>query len=458
MTGCGDCGVRGSWAEGAPVSFVNPSRDPRRLQAPTPTTTPTPTPTTTPPSTPRPGATLWLVVTRLCQFACAGCYQGAHSHHRCEDLGLTRTMSDRIMGATLEWASSWGNDNLRVNWYGGEPLLTYPFMRHWVPLWAHAFPKGKQSVTTNGQLLTPKVRDFLDEWHMGVLLSLDGPRERHNRSRVDATGAGTWDRIPIREILKWRPGIEIAWKLSPKIWAFPSHLDEMLAWGFRNINFNIDWIGGAGSWTPTELGWLHTVFRHVGRLGARGVLSSNWLGKLDKVLRNKPRPGQPCGTGRAMLAATPEGWLYPSQEMAFMALEPDRLPGTALRYRVGDVLEDPVIDDEHLKSTAAIYTDQLIPGPGHNCDTCIGAAACVGGCHCRHVGQINRHGIPEDHCTTMKAAISGILEGTVMEGGLQRRREGPQPSFFAFEKAIRADLKKINDKLDTAPIVVIEKE
>jgi len=51
------------------------------------------------------------------------------------------------------------------------------------------------SITTNGVLLDEEKARFIAERGIGVLLSLDGVREAHDRNRVDAEGRGTWDRV-----------------------------------------------------------------------------------------------------------------------------------------------------------------------------------------------------------------------------------------------------------------------
>src|SRR5262249_58128496 len=51
------------------------------------------------------------------------------------------------------------------------------------------------SITTNGTLLTQADADFFEAHGFAVTVSLDGPREAHDRLRPYRNGAGSFDRI-----------------------------------------------------------------------------------------------------------------------------------------------------------------------------------------------------------------------------------------------------------------------
>src|SRR5262249_59170114 len=51
------------------------------------------------------------------------------------------------------------------------------------------------SITTNGTLLTQADGDFFEAHGFAVTVSLDGPREAHDRLRPYRNGAGSFDRI-----------------------------------------------------------------------------------------------------------------------------------------------------------------------------------------------------------------------------------------------------------------------
>jgi uncharacterized protein len=63
-----------------------------------------------------------------------------------------------------------------------------------VPL-VKEFPDIKYSITTNGVLLTKEVVDFLVEYNIPVLLSLDGDKKTQDRERPLADGGSSFDKI-----------------------------------------------------------------------------------------------------------------------------------------------------------------------------------------------------------------------------------------------------------------------
>ena len=86
-----------------------------------------------------------------------------------------------------------------VAWQGGEPtLMGLDFFRRSVELIAQYKRPGQQvlnTLQTNGTLLTDEWGEFLAGHHFLVGISIDGPREIHDRYRVDKGGKPTFDRV-----------------------------------------------------------------------------------------------------------------------------------------------------------------------------------------------------------------------------------------------------------------------
>jgi serine-type anaerobic sulfatase-maturating enzyme len=86
-----------------------------------------------------------------------------------------------------------------VAWQGGEPtLMGLDFFRRSVELIDEYKQPGQQvlnTLQTNGTLLTDEWGEFLAEQHFLVGISIDGPKEIHDRYRVDKGGKPTFDRV-----------------------------------------------------------------------------------------------------------------------------------------------------------------------------------------------------------------------------------------------------------------------
>ena len=371
--------------------------------------------------------TLWFVMTRTCNLACGYCYQGDHQENLkwLAKQKLTKHMTDEIMAKTLSFAVDWAPTELRVIFYGGEPLIQFDLIKKWVPIWKEAFHQaGKKitfSCTTNGTLLTKEVRDFFTEHDVGILLSIDGPPYIHDKQRPFFGNKPSWDKIPVDEILEWRPKVEVAWQLDSGLVPEPKDVQWMVDRGFQRINFNLNWLT---EWDAEARLKLVELMRWVGRLAMRGAkdgsFGTNLLSKFNELFLKDDRQAQPCGTGTGMMAVTPEGWLYPSQEMAFTVVEPGRAPGTAEYYRIGNVHNSPVIDAERLAVVSTIQNSEMKQPPGFDCNNCAAKVISFGGCHCRYVGAdgvdpSNRYDVLPGWCQSEQGWVTGFLQAAVIE-------------------------------------------
>jgi uncharacterized protein len=142
-----------------------------------------------------PLAAVALDVVGTCNIACRYCAEAATQPRR-------RPMSAETLEAA--WRLLFPDGRLRpgrsIHLGSGEPLLNLPLLRQLDDLIARhggSAAEGRPEVhlTTNGTLATRPVRDWLVASGWRVKISLDGPREVHDRWRVDRRGGGTWDRI-----------------------------------------------------------------------------------------------------------------------------------------------------------------------------------------------------------------------------------------------------------------------
>ena len=138
-----------------------------------------------------------LQLTQNCNFRCVYC------HYTCND-GGQRTHSEKRMSEEVAKKAilylrdhSIDTPSVYVGFYGGEPLLEFPLLKEVVSFCEEQL-KGKEihyTITSNGTLLTDEIIEFFSEHKFSLLISLDGPREIHNRSRVFTGGKGSFDTV-----------------------------------------------------------------------------------------------------------------------------------------------------------------------------------------------------------------------------------------------------------------------
>ena len=89
------------------------------------------------------------------------------------------------------------DDNPTINFSGGEPLLKWNLIKKIITTTVNEFPSKKVQwfINTNGMLLTEDKFDFLKKEKIMIRVSLDGPKEIHDRNRIDINSNGTFDKI-----------------------------------------------------------------------------------------------------------------------------------------------------------------------------------------------------------------------------------------------------------------------
>ena len=136
---------------------------------------------------------LIILPTEKCNFRCTYCY---------EEFSAGRMNKETIIAikALLERRCT-DLDYLTISWFGGEPLtakdIVLDISEHVMAL-ARKYPKLSYigDMTTNGYFLDYNTTAALAD--VGVRqyqISLDGPCEVHDKSRIRANGGTTYDRI-----------------------------------------------------------------------------------------------------------------------------------------------------------------------------------------------------------------------------------------------------------------------
>lgn len=135
---------------------------------------------------------LILMPTLNCNFSCPYCYE---DH-------IASAMSERTRDSIGRWLAQEipRHKMLLLMWFGGEPLLAF---RTVISLTQRAQQLALQSgvaflghITTNGYALDAgRIRQLLDAGIHEYQITLDGPPEQHNRTRVLRSGRETFHRI-----------------------------------------------------------------------------------------------------------------------------------------------------------------------------------------------------------------------------------------------------------------------
>ncbi|HEX7681571.1 MAG TPA: radical SAM protein [Thermoanaerobaculia bacterium] len=145
---------------------------------------------------------LVLVVTEDCNLRCSYCYYSDSytlSRNRTSrqlSFETGKKAIDYFFANAAPKVASNPMRKLAINFYGGEPMMAQRTLRELV-LYAKAHAPAELvfAVTTNGTMLCGDIVDFLVENGFHILVSLDGPKEDHDRNRVYSNGQGSFEKI-----------------------------------------------------------------------------------------------------------------------------------------------------------------------------------------------------------------------------------------------------------------------
>jgi len=316
---------------------------------------------------------LALFVTDRCNLRCTYCYvTGVENDRQLKNMDL-RT-AERAMDFFLE--NSGQRKNGKVLFFGGEPLLNLPLIKHVVeyarPRWEAAGKSLIFTLDTNGVLLTPPTIDYINGNDIVTAISLDGPKEVNDRARVFADGRGSYDNVVdrAREFIASREGD--VWgraTLTSDNIRFMDNVRHLMEIGFKRVVVDSD-SGVGGEWTESQKQTLKEEFDQAARYYMEKLRAGQYffLGNLTTIMesigRNIKRRYH-CGAAREFIAVATDGTIYPCQRLAGMP-----------EFAMGDVFDG--MDDTWRRRITGRPVESREP-----CSRCWARYLCGGGCYYR---------------------------------------------------------------------------
>ena len=118
-------------------------------------------------------------------------------------------MADQLVDRSVDYlvAHSGHSEQRSLGLYGGEPLLNQRGVRRALRSLLAKAPDTHVSITTNGTVPFDVVREFKSDLHIALLVSVDGPRDEHDRDRRLPNGRGSHELIMrhLRELAEAAP-------------------------------------------------------------------------------------------------------------------------------------------------------------------------------------------------------------------------------------------------------------
>ncbi|EPE9057918.1 anaerobic sulfatase maturase [Klebsiella aerogenes] len=133
-----------------------------------------------------------------CNIDCSYCFY-LHKEHLLQQ-EKRRNMSDETLENFIrQYIDGQDGEQVVFSWQGGEPTLMGLEFFHKVVKFQQQYKKPGQRIEndlqTNGILINDAWAEFLKANHFLVGLSIDGPRELHDRYRITRSGKPTFDKV-----------------------------------------------------------------------------------------------------------------------------------------------------------------------------------------------------------------------------------------------------------------------
>jgi len=343
-----------------------------------------------------------LLVTERCNLACVYCY-GLNGNHRKQSVMKLNTAIKAV-----DWLIQKSGDrkNLRLTFFGGEPLLQFEMIREIAGYTKKAISGHDKQITfemtTNATLMSTEVIQFLKEYKIKPLISFDGPEEIQNKQRPFINGRGSYKiaRPLIRELLQEIPGISCraTWLPGNDPQVILDGLNEL---GFSNIYLlpaTLVYEDSAG--TPD--GFLEPLIKIEEKrcrelkaaVRSRNDAEIKEIGKTSLILRlaemkiKKIKKERPCGAGRELVAVSSKGDLYPCHRFAGME-----------EFRLGNVLTGECANTFNFWKSV-----DEIP----SCKACPARYTCAGGCYHDNLVSTGDYKTPGREVCRRRVAIDAL--------------------------------------------------
>ena len=129
-----------------------------------------------------------IAPTLNCNFRCSYCYE--------KNAYNTRVMEKIVLEKLIAFSKRNLKSKIRVEWYGGEPLLALEHIKYFNLLAKQNEIELKQVMITNGYLISEEVLKFFQEINLkGLQITLDGRKEIHNKRRPHIYDSDSYSRI-----------------------------------------------------------------------------------------------------------------------------------------------------------------------------------------------------------------------------------------------------------------------
>ncbi|MCX7656241.1 MAG: radical SAM protein [Treponemataceae bacterium] len=326
---------------------------------------------------------LTLIMTNACNFRCSYCYEDFYENGKLNNPKNQVIHIDSCI-KYIEKISNIYDKIESICFFGGEPLLELESIKNICKRIKGKGYNTRFSVITNGSIYNNKVFSLLKEYQFGITVSLDGPEEYHNFTRISKNGLGTYKivtdnvknmimdglsvsiqgTLTVNHINKNFGVIEFLKFLKEEFNVCNAHIVPVQ----YNDNSEIQWIGDAvEKLIKSYLDYDMYNIKKIEEGRYEEILFSSAFFDVLVAIINKKRNYLICPSGTELAIST-DGILYP----CFMLVDKDcvkplgdlRTPNKVLRNNIIEYIQKTLKDNNRFCSNC--YAKNI-------CHGCVGA-------------------------------------------------------------------------------------
>ena len=257
-----------------------------------------------------------LSLTHDCNLRCKYCYAG-DKFHKTMDLDTAKKIIDFAYDITPK------QDSIDFSLFGGEPFLCFSLIKNIISyIESKNFPNVvTYNITTNGTIINDEIINYIRKKDIKIAISIDGPKEIHDKNRVDIHGNGTLDVV-----------LENIKKLSSKVGFFQVNavygsqtihqLDKTFEFfvenGIKNIHLNPDitekW--DISSFPDISQAYERIADKYIELYKANNEVALNLIdNKLILFFKGGYEEADKCSMGQKEFGFAPSGNVYPCERL-----------------------------------------------------------------------------------------------------------------------------------------------
>ena len=364
----------------------------------------------------RPTSLFIFALTNRCNNRCVYCQAAGNTSAH----DMTPAAAERI----VERIAESGIRQVSIEFQGGEPLLNFDAIRQ-VVFSAETLLKNCAfdfSLVSNLAYMNDEIADFIEQHHVSVSTSLDGPRLLHDLNRPAADHRSSYDLMLHGLEMLQRRGIPVGGIQTTTRASLP-YAKEIVQM-YRTLGMNAVFLRpltrlGAAARVWDAIGYTPEEFLHFYREGLMEILRINkegiffseshaaiFLAKLlGEAAPNYMELRSPCGAGIGQLAFTANGDVFTCDEGRMVAETGDML------FKLGNVYENGYNDWMNSSTCKAVCSSSFLETLPTCCD-CVYQPYC-GVCpvvnYCLE-GSLRPKAPNNDRCKIYKGMIEILLD------------------------------------------------